>query len=535
MRSRFSYIYILVLSLFLYGCAQVVAPTGGERDLLPPKVLSTSPENESTSFNSNEITITFDEYIQLNNVMEEVTISPPLNNKPSIQLKGKSINIQLEDTLLENTTYSINFGNSIKDNHEGNTLTNYQFAFSTGEQIDTLTVSGLALDAFTIEPVDKMLIMLYKNPTDSTPYFELPRYITKTNKDGEFKFNNIKEGDYLIFGLDDKNRNLKFDQANEVIAFQEELIKIDKNLNNIKLFTFLEDKNRQYLKKSEIKRNRLQLILNQPAETLNLNILSDEVKQDQLIKQVYKNKDTVDFFFLLTDSISTSAEVIANGEIIDTIKVVAGPRSNSDSILTFKQSFPSGSHKISKPITVSFTTPIQDFDKEKITVLRDSIPTDFMISYSNENKKSLSLNTELIEASNYDLKILPGAFVDIHSRTNDTINSVFKTTEFKDYGNLSVTINTTANQNGDRMIVQLTNMSKQAVATSFINNNETINFKHLDGGNYKLKVVFDSNGNGKWDTGDFIKQKLPEKVALYEGEITIRSNWDKKIDWNITP
>lgn len=119
---------------------------------------------------------------------------------------------------------------------------------------------------------------------------------------------------------------------------------------------------------------------------MHLNLLSDEIKQDQLIKQVYKNKDTVDFYFLLTDSISTSAEVIADDKIIDTIKVVAGPRSTSDSILTFHQSFPSGSHKISNPITVSFTTPIQQFDKAKITVLRDSIPVDFTISYLNENK-----------------------------------------------------------------------------------------------------------------------------------------------------
>lgn len=535
MKSKFSYIYISALSLFLYGCAQVVAPTGGERDLLPPVVIGTVPLNGSTSFNSDEITIVFDEYIQLSNITEELTVSPPLKNRPNIQVKGKSIVIGLEDTLQENTTYSFNFGNAIKDNHEGTILVGYQYAFSTGEQIDTLKVSGLALDAYTIEPVEKMLVMLYANPTDSTPYLELPRYVTKTNKLGEFTINNIKEGEYLIFGLDDKNRNLKFDQTNEIIAFKKELISVDSVIKGVKLFTFLEDKNPQYLKKSTIKNGAAQLVLNQPVETIEINPLDIKLEPKQIVKHIYSNKDTVDYYFITSDSLSFSAEIIADNKIIDTLEIAVNSVLESDSLLQLKKSFPSGSHKISQPITVTFAAPLKSFDSKKITFLKDSVPIKFSMEFVDEKKKTIRFSVVLEEAKSYQMHALPGAFTDIFSRTIDTINTSFKTTEFKEYGNLSVTINNTTPKENERMMVQLTNSSKQIVATSIIKNKETIEFKHLNGGSYKLKVVFDSNGNNQWDTGDFIKGILPEKVALYEGEITIRSNWDKKIDWNITP
>ena len=535
MQSKISYIYISTLALFLYGCAQVVVPTGGDRDLIPPKVISTTPENGSTLFNANEITINFDEYIQLTNITEELSVSPPLKNRPNIQLKGKSIIIKIEDTLQTNTTYSFNFGNAIKDNHEGNVLSNYQYAFSTGKQIDTLKVSGLALDAFTIEPVDKILVMLYTNPTDSTPYNELPRYITKTNKQGEFTLNNIKEGNYLIFALDDKNRTLMLDQPTEVIAFQKELITVDTSLEGLKLFTFLEDKNPQFLKKSTFKNDVLQLVLNQPTNEIEINAIDTKIDSKQLIKHVYPNKDTIDFIFIPTDSIEFSVEVIADNKILDTVELSIGPKAESDSLLTFKQSFPSSRHKISQPITVSFIVPLKEFDPTKIFFFKDSLPADFSLKFTDEQKKTILFNTDLKEATNYKIMVLPGAFTDVFSRTTDTINASFKTSEFKEYGNLSVTINTTAPKENERMIVQLANSSKQIVATSVIKNKETIEFTSLNSGSYKLKVVFDANGNGTWDTGDFMKGLMPEKVALYEGEITIRSNWDKKINWIITP
>ena len=535
MQFKRSFLLFPIIGLILFSCAQVVSPTGGERDTTPPVVIREFPENQSTLFKSNEIEITFDEYIQLNNISEELTISPPLDYQPNVRLKGKTIVIQLNDTLLENTTYSFNFGSAIKDNHEGNELPNYQYAFSTGKNIDTLKLSGLALDAFTIEPLKEVLVMLYDEPTDSTPYLKLPRYISKTNSSGEFLIRNIKEGSYLLFALEDKNRNYKFDQANELIAFKKDLVKVTGDTLGVKLFGFLEDKQPQYLKKSAIKNNTLQLILNRPADTIDIRPLTNQINRSDFFKKIYPVKDTVDFFFTRSDSSSFLVEVLVSNQPIDTIEASILPLSESDTLLESIQSFPQGNHKISKPISIVFSTPLTRIDTTKISLTIDSVITDFSVSLKEPYSKKAILSTQINEASSYQIVALPGAFIDIFGRINDTIHSNFKTTEYKDYGNLSVTINSVMEGADIPLIIQLSNSSKQLIASSIITNNETIDFNNLNSGTYTLKVIFDSNKNGKWDTGDFSKKQLPEKAALYEGEITIRSNWDKKIDWNINP
>ena len=248
-------------------CANVVSPTGGPKDKLPPVVLLASPENQSTMFHGKEIHITFDEYVTLNNPNSNILISPPLENNPDYKLNGKSLIIKFKEPLRADVTYSINFGEAIKDLHEGNILKGYSYVFSTGDNIDTLTLEGKLLQADTHKPTADYYVMLYcdENDTigiDSLPYLVKPYYLTKSDKDGNFKFSGLKERDYLIFALKDENSNLRFDLPNESIAFLDSLVKpihdiqftinndsllndslnnVTKKLETITLYTFLQE------------------------------------------------------------------------------------------------------------------------------------------------------------------------------------------------------------------------------------------------------------------------------------------------------
>ena len=210
-------------------CANVVTPSGGPKDTIPPVVLQSVPENKSTNFQDKEIHITFDEYVVLNNPNSNIFISPPLENNPEYKLGGKSLIIKFKEPLKSDATYSISFGEAIKDLHEGNVFKDYSFVFSTGENIDTLTLEGKLLQAADYKPSADFYVMLYTDDNDtisidSLPYVSKPYYVTKSDKDGNFKFSGLKDNDYLIFALKDENSNMRFDLPNESIAFLDSLV-----------------------------------------------------------------------------------------------------------------------------------------------------------------------------------------------------------------------------------------------------------------------------------------------------------------------
>lgn len=228
---RYTYRFLAFVLMFSFlACANVVSPSGGPKDTVPPIVLKTSPENQSTNFSTKEIHITFDEFVTLNNPNGNILISPPLDHSPEYKLNGKSLIIKFKEPLKSETTYSFNFGEAIKDLHEGNIFKDYSFVFSTGDDIDTLILEGKLLQAADHKPSADFFVMLYSDNNDtisfdSLPYFVKPNYITKSNKDGVFKFSGVKDDNYLIFALKDGNSNYRFDLPNEDIAFLDSLVR----------------------------------------------------------------------------------------------------------------------------------------------------------------------------------------------------------------------------------------------------------------------------------------------------------------------
>jgi len=219
------YAIFFFLIFWISSCAKIVAPTGGPKDVEPPKVLSSDPPNYSTNFKGDKIKITFDEFIQLKDINQNLVVSPPLDEKPEITVKGKSLIIKFFTELIDSTTYNIYLGNSVQDYNEGNPIENFQYVLSTGEYIDSMSMEGKVLNAFNLLPQEDVLVMLYSDFSDSIPIKSIPEYVAKTDKEGFFQINNIRNDTFKIFALRDANKNYLYDLPNEGIAFSDSAVK----------------------------------------------------------------------------------------------------------------------------------------------------------------------------------------------------------------------------------------------------------------------------------------------------------------------
>jgi len=236
MRSNLRIISILFLPvMFIASCAKVSSPVGGPKDEQPPEVIVSEPENRSLNFDRPAFEIRFDEYFVLDNVDQALMISPPLDQKPEIKVRGKSLIVELhdEEELRKNVTYSFNFLNSIRDLNEGNPLENFKYVFSTGNVIDSLSVSGYIYDARSLEAGEDILVMLHSGLHDSLPQTTQPVYITRAYDNGKYRIDNIAGGEYKIYGLSDNNNNKIYDLPGEAFAFIDSSIFISPENNYI--------------------------------------------------------------------------------------------------------------------------------------------------------------------------------------------------------------------------------------------------------------------------------------------------------------
>jgi hypothetical protein len=346
-----------ILFVVLQGCAKVGNPTGGPEDINPPKYVAGSPENRSTNFSGDKIDITFDEYIQLKDQNREILISPPMKEKPLIRVKEKTIRITLNDELLPQTTYTLNFGNALSDLNESNILPDFDFVWSTGNIIDSLSVTGKVTDAFSHKPESEggILVMLYENLSDSAPLVENPRYYGKANKNGLFSVNNIHPDTFRIIALKDGNNNLRYDPAVEEIAFLDSLlivtaknvvpqtfikdtvkiiipagkpkrgsrqdtikIKADtiiapgKLLNalNVSLYYFLEESSKVFLSsRNRESSERFSFIFSRPPfDTLQITPLNFKPGGDWFMKEATSNNDSITFW--ITDTLISKQDTL---------------------------------------------------------------------------------------------------------------------------------------------------------------------------------------------------------------------------------
>jgi len=232
-RQDIKYIILLFVITIVASCAKQSAPQGGPKDKIPPEIVESNPPNKTINFTGNFFEITFDEYFVLDNINRKLMISPPFEEKPEIKIKKKTLYLSFDEELKEDITYTFYFLDAIRDLNENNPIENYQYVFSTGNRLDSLSVTGKIFDAESLNPLEDVLVLLYSDSNDTLPETTMPRYITRAREDGSFRIDNIEGGEYSIYGLIDMNNNKIYDLQDEAFSFIDSTINVSITYNYI--------------------------------------------------------------------------------------------------------------------------------------------------------------------------------------------------------------------------------------------------------------------------------------------------------------
>ncbi len=521
-----SYLFVVAILLaVLVSCAKRGSPTGGPVDEDPPEILRVYPDNFSINFKATEIEITFDEYVKLQDLQKQLVISPPLKTLPIITPQGsasKTVTIQITDTLKENTTYTFNFGQSIVDNNEGNPYPFYRYVFSTGTYIDSLQLKGKITDALDYKSEEFVNVLLYKMDstyTDSVIFNEPPLYVFNTLDSLEtFTMENLAAGTYRMIGLKEESSNLRFDPARDKIGFISDPVTLPTD-EEYELKLFKPELDAEAVKATHEAKTRFHIGYNGRLDSMKIQSLKDNVFTKTRITKL-KDKDTLQFWFLPELALEPDSVILKTtfksyeNELTVKLKDLY-----QDSLTVSKY----GGHKLGKPIQYEASTPIVSFNQSKVELLnRDSIPVPVELSLD-EFKNVLSINFEQEEKELYKLKLFPGAITDFYDETNDTISGNFTTRETTSYGNIMVTL-----ERGTQWpaIVQIVKEDLTVVAQQIALENTTYTFDYLDPDDYLVRVIYDTNSNGRYDPGNFLKNKQPEKVVYLPAVKQLLANWD---------
>lgn len=526
MRYRVYKILVLVaLSFLTTNCAKRGKPTGGEKDSIPPLVVYATPNHKSINFKAKKIKISFDEYIKLKDVNNQLVISPPLNNPPIITPVGtasKFINIKILDTLMENTTYTFNFGNSVVDNNEENKLEQFKYVVSTGTYIDSLTLKGTISDSFKEEPDDNVSVMLYEynqHYTDSIIFKEKPMYLTSTLDSTIFELSNLKAGKYLLLAIKQPSNSYIYKAKQDKIGFIKDTITLPTE-ESYSISLFKEILPFRLSKPKETSKGRILFGFEGNANDLNIKLLGEtppNFKQELLYE---RGKDTLNYWFNTIEKDSLLFEV-SNTNFIDTVTVKL--RSSKQDTVVIKNNI-SGTLDLRETFSLSSNIPITQVDTSKISLIKDSIAVPFSVKIDSFKTK-LFINFDKEVNSKYALQFLPKTITNIFENTNDTLSYNFSTKDVEDYGIINISV---SNVNSP-VIIELLNDKEELIDSRRINKNEIINFINLvPGPVYKVRAIFDDNNNGVYDTGNFLRKTFSEKVQYLETDDVLKG----KTNWN---
>jgi uncharacterized protein (DUF2141 family) len=578
----------LIAFALIFSCANIGSPNGGPYDELPPKFVSSKPVPNQLNFKGKMVEILFDELITLDKPSENVIITPPQLMLPVIRAEGRKAVVELRDTLKENTTYTIDFTNSIADNNEKNVLENFAFAFSTGNSIDTLEISGYLLNADNLEPMPGIIVGLHSNLEDSAFVKETFTRTSKTNDKGHFIIRNIAEGTYRLFALNDKNRDYKFDQPGEEIAFCDSLIiptfefstrqdtmwkdsvTVDTVItrpythflpDNITLRLFKEKFERQYaLRHERSQANRFTLHFNAPLDTaiipqpMNFEPadsswyisqwadgrtsihywITDSIvwKQDTLKMEItYPQSDSTNTLFPKTDTVSLNLRAKAPAQTERRRK-----KDDEAEAPVFLQVNIKASGDIFDTISVSFDEPVMaELSKEifrlemKADTLWNAIDFDFIPDSAD------ALRFFIMRKWNYEdacrLEIDSAAIRSIYGKWNNKISQAINIKAEDQYGHLLMEMQ--GMPDSIPVFSELLDSGDKPVRKTRMKEDKSILFMDIPPGKYGVRIIMDANDNYTWDTGNYSEKLQPENVYYYSKIIEIKPNWEITEKWDI--
>lgn len=587
------FLVIATVLFLLKSCANIASPTGGLYDEKPPRVVKSNPVNSELQVNKKKLEIVFDENIKIEKPSEKVIITPPQKNLPVIKSFGKKAVVEFNDDLLPNTTYTVDFTDAIVDNNEGNPLENFSISFSTGDQLDTLAVSGKVLSADNLEPLKGIYVGIHTN-FDDTVFTKVPfERIGRTDSRGRFVIKGLAEGKYKIFALDDKNRDYKYDNPQEAIAFLDSII-IPSSMPAVRQDTIFKDsitvdtvktvhytrfmpddivlrafessfKRKYFLKSERPERHKFNIYFAAPTSAPKLELMKPVSKEKSwYVMEKNRTNDTISLW--ITDSLVAKQDTVVlkmnylktdsllkdywqSDTLRFNFKEPKKPRKEKEKeekteegeekkdktvFLNIKQNIQS-THDTYQPITLEFDEPVVQFDSSKVVISHtlDSVykPVKFSFIADSINPRKFIIRHKWNPGEKYKLSIDSASVHGIYGLWNNKLEQAFTIKALDQYGNLM--FNLSGLPEGKTAYVELLDKSDKPFRKVRVKNNEALIFD-INPGVIYARLFIDDNGDGEWTTGDYEKKRHPEMVYYYPREYEIRAFTDHEESWDVT-
>lgn len=527
-RSIFALNSLLIITILIaLGCASIQQPLGGPRDRTPPKLLRATPANATRNFNAKVIQLDFDEYFKLTSPYQEINISPDMGKQPEYNIKQRSLVIKLKDTLAKNTTYVINFGKAIADVNESNVLKNFTYVFSTGPQIDSLGVSGTVTDPLSQSKQKDITVMLIPASKDTAYYRKKkPAIYTTTDSAGNFKMSNLHGGDYKIYALKETNNNKIYDSDDELIGFTKNTIHLTKDTGNImlQLFKQVPEKLRPNDRKIE-QDGKLFFTFNRPLTDPGVKIQNTDLDAQKIV-EFSKNADTAIIYLKTMTFDSVKISFTENGRPVDTLTLRRSQKDTYKRRIALDANTSNDKLKPGTDLIFKANYPIAAIDQGRITMTEDSVEvseTDIKLIRDDADAKKFTIKYRWKQGKLYSLAFNEGTFTDIYGTKNARIVKKFDLDKPENYSMLKLAV--TVPDTG-QYVVQLLNANDMVVRSDVVTKNTTLIYNNFYTAKYHVKVIYDTNHNGKWDTGNVKLKIQPENIWLYKKELTVRANWD---------
>ncbi|MCB0530963.1 MAG: Ig-like domain-containing protein [Lewinellaceae bacterium] len=549
----------LFFALVVFGlvaCARPIAPEGGPKDNIPPKVVpEKSTPNLRTRFTERSFNLTFDEWVTLQDAGTQVLVSPPLAKRPEITLKGRTVTFKFDpdEVLRPNTTYTINFGTAVKDLHEGNAAKDLRFVFSTGDVIDSLSVTGIIVEAFSGEPQENISVQLYDTFDDSIAIKERPYYVARSDKSGQYAIPNVRAGRFKVIAIEDADQNMKWDGINERIGFPDSLIQVNDSLSTIAAIrVFKPVPPLRLLSKNIGRYGFISLGYTRPPDTVPVHVdlpnlrWYHETEQDSLLIW-YDRPDSVAWELIAgTDTVALRAlsrtAFLATNTVNFADERQATPGGQTNRRGASSTPTPAGPQpprtvnvRPTEPAEISFNTPLMQVDSARCLLAVDSVESNlFELTIDSTRQRVLQLAIDWRSEAKYTLTLLPGALTDFYGTSNaDTLRRIFAVPAEKQLGSLSLSVeNLTAETAYVLKLLRggTTLESEQA----FVADSTTMrfSFEKMDPVAFTVQVIEDQNGNGQWDPGDYFKHRQPERVFTQKLD-ALRANWEVEVTLNV--
>ena len=581
----------LSLLLLIPSCASIGNPSGGPRDEDPPRFIGATPYQGAVNFTGNKAVLHFDELINVKDAFNKVVVSPPSGSTPRVSSLGRRITVEFQDTLLPNTTYTVDFGDAIEDNNEGNQLQNFIYTFSTGSVLDTLMISGMVLGAEDLEPQQGMLVGLHSNLADSA--FRTLRFdrIAKTDDRGRFVIGGLPAGEYRIFALTDPDNDLKYSSPEEELAFYDVVLTpttervmttdsiydiltgvVDSVVyrertrylpNNILLRSFNSGFKPQYITTYERPDSlRLSFIFNSPADSRPTFTLLDkgfeglEAAEWSVIENSAGN-DSITLWLADPRLLSTDTLRVAVGyrrgptpnsmdDVVDTLRIITKklpavkkPKKKSDSdqqieVPALQVRIPSAV-EIDRPLRLELEAPAEEFDNTKWTleIKNDTVWEKTVlppITRDSLNPRYYFIDIPWEYDTQYRLRTDSASVRSIYGHVNKETSQEFRTRSDREYSSLTINIGG-YNDTIPAYVDLLDGGGKIKRSQPVVGGRVT--FTNLLAGKYYLRLMIDRNGDGRYTPGDYDALLQPDYSYYYPRAINLKQNWSQELTWDV--